>query len=131
MANSKQAIKRARQNSDRYKLRHAQRSVVRTAVKAVRADIESQDKTKASESLKKAQKIIDTAASKNVIHKNAAARTKSRLVKAVKELTGLGLKEAKDLVEGAPKEIKSGVSKKDAEEMKKKLEAAGAKIELK
>ena len=86
MANSKQAIKRARQNADRYKLRHAQRSVVRTAVKAVRADIESQDKTKASESLKKAQKIIDTAASKNVLHKNAAARTKSRLAKAVKEL---------------------------------------------
>ena len=86
MANSKQAIKRARQNSDRYKLRHAQRSVVRTAVKAVRANIESQDKTKASVSLKKAQKIIDTAASKNVLHKNAAARTKSRLAKAVKEL---------------------------------------------
>jgi small subunit ribosomal protein S20 len=56
-------------------------------VKAVRADIESQDKTKASESLKKAQKIIDTAASKNVLHKNAAARTKSRLAKAVKELS--------------------------------------------
>ena len=53
MANSKQAIKRARQNSDRYKLRHAQRSVVRTAVKAVRADIETQDKTKAAESFKK------------------------------------------------------------------------------
>ena len=87
MANSKQAIKRARQNSDRYKLRHAQRSVVRTAVKAVRADIEAQDKTKASDSLKKAQKIIDTAASKNVLHKNAAARTKSRLAKAVKELS--------------------------------------------
>ena len=87
MANSIQAIKRARQNSDRYKLRHAQRSVVRTAVKAVRADIESQDKTKASDSLKKAQKIIDTAASKNVLHKNAAARTKSRLAKAVKELS--------------------------------------------
>ena len=87
MANSKQAIKRARQHSDRYKLRHAQRSVVRTAVKAVRADIESLDKTKASESLKKAQKIIDTAASKNVLHKNAAARTKSRLAKAVKELS--------------------------------------------
>ena len=87
MANSKQAIKRARQNSDRYKLRHAQRSVVRTAVKAVRAHIEAQDKTKASESLKKAQKIIDTAASKNVLHKNAAARTKSRLAKAVKELS--------------------------------------------
>ena len=44
MANSKQAIKRARQNTDKYKLRHAQRSVVRTAVKKVRADIESQDK---------------------------------------------------------------------------------------
>ena len=87
MANSKQAIKRARQNSDRYKLRHAQRSVVRTAVKAVRADIESQDKTKASETLKKAQKIIDAAASKKVLHKNAAARTKSRLAKAVKALS--------------------------------------------
>ena len=87
MANSKQAIKRARQNSDRYKLRHVQRSVVRTAVKTVRADIESQDKTKAGESLKKAQKIIDTAASKKVLHKNAAARTKSRLAKAVKALS--------------------------------------------
>ena len=71
MANSKQAIKRARQNSNRYKLRHAQRSVVRTAVKAVRADIDSKDKAKASESFKKAQKVIDTAASKNVIHRNA------------------------------------------------------------
>ena len=87
MANSKQAIKRARQNSDRYKLSHAQRSVVRTAVKAVRADIDSKDKTKASESFKKAQKVIDTAASKNVIHRNAAARTKSRLSKAIKELS--------------------------------------------
>ena len=86
MANSKQAIKRARQNADKYKLRHAQRSVVRTAVKAVRADIESNDKNKASESFKKAQKILDAAASKNVIHKNAAARTKSRLSKAVKAL---------------------------------------------
>ena len=87
MANSKQAIKRARQNSNGYKLRHAQRSVVRTAVKAVRADIDSKDKVKASESFKKAQKVIDTAASKNVIHKNAAARTKSRLSKAIKELS--------------------------------------------
>ena len=49
----------------------------------------------------------------------------------VRAVTALCLKEAKDLVEGAPKEIKSGVSKKDAEEMKKKLEAAGAKVELK
>ena len=87
MANSKQAIKRARQNSDRYKLRHAQRSVVRTSVKAVRADIENQDITKATESFKKAQKVIDTAASKKVIHKNAAARTKSRLSKAIKDLS--------------------------------------------
>ena len=87
MANSKQAIKRAKQNSDRYKLRHAQRSVVRTAVKAVRSDIDTKDKTKALESLMKAQKVIDKAASKNVIHKNAAARTKSRLSKAIKELS--------------------------------------------
>ena len=86
MANSKQAIKRARQNSDRYKLRHAQRSVVRTAVKAVKADIDANDKAKANDSLKKAQKIIDTAASKKVIHKNAAARTKRRLSKAIKNL---------------------------------------------
>ena len=87
MANSKQAIKRVKQNSDRYKLRHAQRSVVRTAVKAVRSDIDTKDKTKALESLMKAQKVIDKAASKNVIHKNAAARTKSRLFKAIKELS--------------------------------------------
>jgi small subunit ribosomal protein S20 len=86
MANSKQAIKRARQNSDRYKLRHAQRSIVRTAVKAVKADIDANDKAKANDSFKKAQKIIDTAAGKKVIHKNAAARTKSRLSKAIKNL---------------------------------------------
>ena len=86
MANSKQAIKRARQNTDKYKLRHAQRSVVRTAVKAVRADIESQNKDKAVESLQKACKVLDSAASKKVIHKNAAARTKSRLTKAIKAI---------------------------------------------
>ena len=56
---------------------------------------------------------------------------KISVIKEVRTITGLGLKEAKDLVEGAPKEIKSGVPKKDAEEAKKKLEAAGAKIELK
>ena len=56
---------------------------------------------------------------------------KINVIKEVRSITGLGLKEAKDLVEGAPKEIKKGVSKKDAEEVKKKLEAAGAKIELK
>ena len=56
---------------------------------------------------------------------------KINVIKEVRSITGLGLKEAKDLVEGAPKEVKKGVSKKDAEEAKKKLEAAGAKIELK
>ena len=86
MANSKQAIKRARQNTEKYKLRHAQRSVVRTAVKTVRANIESQNKEKAIESLQKANKVLDSAASKKVIHKNSAARTKSRLSKAIKEL---------------------------------------------
>ena len=56
---------------------------------------------------------------------------KINVIKAVRELTSLGLKEAKDLVEGAPKTVKEGVSKKDAEEMKKKLEAVGAAVELK
>ena len=61
----------------------------------------------------------------------SAGDQKINVIKEVRAVTALGLKEAKDLVEGAPKEIKSGVSKKDAEEMKKKLEAAGAKVELK
>ncbi len=61
----------------------------------------------------------------------AAGDKKINVIKEVRSITGLGLKEAKDLVEGAPKEVKKGVSKKDAEEAKKKLEAAGAKIELK
>jgi large subunit ribosomal protein L7/L12 len=56
---------------------------------------------------------------------------KINVIKEVRALTGLGLKEAKDLVEAAPKEVKKGVAKKDAEEAKKKLEAAGAKVELK
>ena len=61
----------------------------------------------------------------------SAGDKKINVIKEVRAITTLGLKEAKDLVEGAPKEIKSGVNKKDAEEFKKKLEAAGAKIELK
>ena len=61
----------------------------------------------------------------------AAGDKKINVIKEVRVITGLGLKEAKDLVEGAPKEVKAGVSKKDAEEAKKKLEAAGAKVELK
>jgi large subunit ribosomal protein L7/L12 len=56
---------------------------------------------------------------------------KIAVIKAVREITGLGLKEAKDLVEGAPKAVKEGVAKAEAEELKKKLEAAGAKVELK
>ncbi|MBR6873199.1 MAG: 50S ribosomal protein L7/L12 [Ruminococcus sp.] len=56
---------------------------------------------------------------------------KMGVIKAVKEITGLGLKESKELVEGAPKAIKEGVSKADAEELKAKLEAAGATVELK
>ena len=62
---------------------------------------------------------------------SSAGDKKINVIKEVRAITGLGLKEAKDLVEAAPKEIKGGVAKKDAEEFKKKLEAAGAKIELK
>ena len=61
----------------------------------------------------------------------AAGDKKINVIKEVRAITGLGLKEAKDLVEAAPKEIKNGVAKKEAEEFKKKLEAAGAKVELK
>ena len=62
---------------------------------------------------------------------SAIGDKKINVIKEVRAMTGLGLKEAKDLVEGAPQEVKKGVPKKDAEEAKKKLEAAGAKIELK
>ena len=62
---------------------------------------------------------------------SSAGDKKINVIKEVRAITGLGLKEAKDLVEGAPKEVKKGVPKKDAEEAKKKLEAAGAKVELK
>ena len=61
----------------------------------------------------------------------AAGDKKINVIKEIRAVTALGLKEAKDLVEGAPKEVKSGVNKKDAEEIKAKLEAAGAKVELK
>ena len=57
--------------------------------------------------------------------------SKMQVIKTVKEITGLGLKEAKDLVDNAPKTLKEGASKADAEEMKKKLEEVGAKVELK
>lgn len=65
-----------------------------------------------------------------VVLANGGAQ-KINVIKAIREITGLGLKDSKDLVEGAPKTVKEGVSKEQAEEMKKKLEAAGAKVELK
>lgn len=65
------------------------------------------------------------------VHLTAAGEKKIEVIKVVRELTGLGLKEAKDLVEGAPQVVKESVAKKDADEMKAKLEAAGAKVELK
>ncbi len=66
----------------------------------------------------------------DVILKSAGG-AKLQVVKAVKDLTGLGLKEAKDLVDGAPKAIKEGVSKEEAEQLKSELEAAGAEVEVK
>ena len=66
-----------------------------------------------------------------VIFLSAAGGKRINVIKEVRAITGLGLKEAKDLVEAAPKEVKKGVPKKEAEEVKKKLEAAGAKVELK
>jgi large subunit ribosomal protein L7/L12 len=61
----------------------------------------------------------------------SAGDKKIQVIKVVRELTNLGLKEAKDLVEGAPKPVKTGVSKEEAETVKKKLEEQGAKIEIK
>ncbi|MDD5101987.1 MAG: 50S ribosomal protein L7/L12 [Endomicrobiaceae bacterium] len=66
----------------------------------------------------------------NVVLTNSGA-SKINVIKVVREITGLGLKEAKDLVDGAPKTVKENVSKADAEEMKKKLTDAGAAVELK
>ena len=62
---------------------------------------------------------------------NAAGDQKVNVIKAVREITGLGLKEAKDLVDGAPKPVKEGVNKAEAEKLKKQLEEAGATVELK
>jgi len=61
----------------------------------------------------------------------AAGENKVNVIKAVRELTSLGLKEAKDLVDGAPKPVKEGIPKADAEAARKKLEDAGAKVEIK
>ena len=66
----------------------------------------------------------------DLVLKSAPAEMKIGVIKEVRAMTNLGLKEAKDLVEGAPKTVKEGVTKAEADEMKKKLEAAGAKVEL-
>ncbi len=74
--------------------------------------------------------VVEEQTEFNVILAGAGAN-KIQVIKVVRELTGLGLKEAKDLVEAAPKPVKEGVSKADAEDMKKKLVEAGATVELK
>ncbi len=73
---------------------------------------------------------VEEQTSFTVVLKDAGA-TKINVIKEVRAITGLGLKEAKDLVDGAPKEVKSDVSKKEADDIKVKLEAAGATVEVK
>jgi len=77
-----------------------------------------------------AEAAVEEKTSFDVILKSPGA-SKLAVVKLVKELTGLGLKEAKDLVDGAPSKVKEGVAKADAEDLKKRLEEAGAEVELK
>ena len=86
MPNIKSSIKRATQNEKRRALKGSQRSALRTSVKAVEAAVASGDAAAAKEALLKAIKKLDTAAGKGLIHKNAAARKKSRLTKAVNAL---------------------------------------------
>ncbi len=76
---------------------------------------------------------VATAEEKNdfIVNLVSSGDNKIGAIKEVRAFTGLGLKEAKDLVEGAPKQLKAGVSKKDADDVKKKFEAVGAKVELK
>ena len=86
MANSKQARKRARQSTEQKAHNTAQRSRLRTAIKSVRKAIEAGDKAAAAETLKKATSVIDAIADKKVVHKNTAARNKSRLAHAIKAM---------------------------------------------
>ena len=86
MANTAQARKRARQSVVRNQHNSSLRSMLRTAIKRVRTAIESGDKTAASAVLQKATSVIDSVADKNIIHKNKAARHKSRLSAAIKSL---------------------------------------------
>jgi large subunit ribosomal protein L7/L12 len=76
------------------------------------------------------ESVVEEKTSFDVILKSAGA-AKLKVVKTVKELTGLGLKEAKDLVDGAPNTVKEGIAKDEAEGLKKQLEEAGAEVELK
>ena len=78
-----------------------------------------------------AEAAADEASEVNVILASVPADKKIAVLKEVRAITGLGLKEAKDLVDGAPKAIKEGVKKEDAEAIKKQLEAAGATVEIK
>ncbi len=78
-----------------------------------------------------AAQAVEEKTSFDVILTSVAAEKKIQIIKAVRELTSLGLKEAKDLVEAAPKLVKTGAAKEEAESMKKKLEEAGAKAEIK
>jgi small subunit ribosomal protein S20 len=86
MANSKQARKRARQSDARNSLRSAQRSRVRSAIRSVRKAIAAGDAEAAKSVLSSAARVIDSLADKNVVHKNSAARNKSRLAAAVKAM---------------------------------------------
>ena len=74
---------------------------------------------------------VEEKTSFDVILVSAPAEKKIQIIKVVRELTSLGLKEAKDLVEGAPKPVKTGVAKEESDTMKKKLEESGAKVEIK
>jgi large subunit ribosomal protein L7/L12 len=74
--------------------------------------------------------VVEAQTEFNVVLKEAGAQ-KINVIKVVRAATGLGLKEAKDLVDGAPKNVKEGINKDDAEKLKKELEEAGAKVELK
>ena len=75
--------------------------------------------------------VAEEKTSFDVILASAPADKKIQIIKVVRELTSLGLKEAKDLVEGAPKPVKTGVAKEESDTMKKKLEESGAKVEIK
>ena len=93
--------------------------------------IEQMKVTELNELVKAAEEKFGVSASAPVMVAGAAGGAKVGVIKAVREVTGLGLKDAKDLVDNAPKALKEGASKEEAEQIKEKLEAAGASVELK